>query len=142
MSGVTYPMPYPGVGIAVYIRKSGRVLLGLRKGAYQSGTWCAPGGKLELYEGFEDCARRETLEECGLEVGALRFAGVHNDIDPPTGSHYCTVAFVADWKAGEPFLVEPEKFERWAWFDWNALPEPLFISTRNFLESGYNPFHV
>lgn len=139
---VTYPMPYPGVGVGVYIMRGGKVLLGQRKGGYQAGTWCAPGGKLEINETFEECVRRETFEECGAVIEEPRFVGVTNDIDAPTGSHYITVAFAADWKEGEPRLAEPEKFERWDWFFWESLPEPLFLSTRNFVEGGYNPFTI
>lgn len=139
---VTYPMQYPGVGVGVFILREGKVLLGLRKGGYQAGTWCPPGGKMELYEGWEECGRRETLEECGVEVENLRFIGITNDADPPTGSHYLTVALAADWQRGEARLIEPDKFERWEWFGWESLPEPLFIATRNFIESGYNPFTI
>jgi 8-oxo-dGTP diphosphatase len=134
-------MQYPGVGIGVYVLRDGKVLMGLRKGHYQSGTWCAPGGKLEINEAFEDCARRETREECGVEIENVRFIGVTNDVDEPTGSHYITVAFAADWKSGDARLTEPDKFERWDWFRWGELPEPLFLSTRNFVEEGYNPFN-
>ena len=137
---VTYPMGYPGVGIGVYVLKGDKVLMGLRKGGYQAGTWCAPGGKLEMYEDWKECAIRETREECGVEIENLRFIGITNDRDSSTGSHYITVAFVADLKSGEASLTEPDKFEKWGWFAWDALPEPLFLSTRNFIESGYNPW--
>ena len=142
MSGVTYPMPYPGVGVGVYVLRDGKILMGLRKGGFQSGTWCAPGGKLEMYENWIDCGIRETREECGVDIENVRFVGITNDREPSTGSHYITVALVADWKAGEARLTEPEKFETWAWFVWEALPAPLFISTRNFVEAGYNPHTI
>jgi 8-oxo-dGTP diphosphatase len=138
---VTYPMPYPGVGVGVYVLRDGKVLLGLRKGGYRSGTWCAPGGKLELYEDLFACAERETLEECGVRIENIRFVGVTNDIDQEFDSHYLTVAVAADWKAEEASLTEPDKFDKWEWFPWNRLPEPLFPSTRNFVEAGYNPFN-
>ena len=43
-------MKYPGVGAGVYVRKAGKVLLGLRKGGHGEGEWCPPGGKLEMNE--------------------------------------------------------------------------------------------
>lgn len=137
-----HPMEYPGVGVGVYVRKDGTVLMGRRKGGYLGETWCAPGGKLELYESLEACAIREVHEECGIDIGNVRFIGITNDIDPQHGSHYLTAAFVADWKSGEPSLTEPDKFYEWAWFAWNKLPTPLFLSTRNFVESGYNPLNI
>jgi len=135
-------MKYPGVGAGVYVRKAGKVLLGLRKGGHGEGEWCPPGGKLEMNESPEECAIRETREETGIELGRVRFIAVTNDIWEDIGTHYVTVSFVADWKSGETRLAEPDKFERWELFAWDALPKPLFLSTRNFVADGYNPFTV
>ena len=134
-------MNYPGVGVGVYIRKEGKVLLGLRKGGYGAGEWCAPGGKMEMKESPEECAVRETLEEAGIEIGNLRFITITNDIHK-VGTHYVTASFVADWKSGEVRVMEPDKLERWEWFSWGSLPEPLFLSTRNFVKTGYNPLTI
>lgn len=136
---VTYPMKYPGVGVGVYIVREKKILMGLRKGGYRAGEWCAPGGKLELYEDLLVCAMRETREESGVEVKNIRFVGITNDLDSENGSHYLTIALRADWKSGEARLLEPDKFEKWEWFAWESLPKPLFLSTRNFVEAGYNP---
>ncbi|MDZ4227347.1 MAG: NUDIX domain-containing protein [Patescibacteria group bacterium] len=133
------PMKYPGVGTCIFIRKEGKILLGLRKGGHGSGEWCAPGGKMEMGESPEECARRETKEETGLEVGELHFIGITSDIWSEVGTQFITIFYAADWMEGEPALQEPDKFERWGWFSWDALPEPLFLSTRNFIASGYNP---
>src|SRR5579864_2542948 len=35
-------------------------------------VWMAPGGKREFNEGLFECARREVLEETGLEIKNLR----------------------------------------------------------------------
>jgi len=37
--------------------------------------WCTPSGRVEPDEGAEDAARRETLEETGAEIVALRRIG-------------------------------------------------------------------
>lgn len=134
------PMKYPGVGTGVWIRRNGKVLLGKRKTS-QAGTWCPPGGKLDMYETPEACALRETLEETGLQVENLRLMTVTNDMTPEDNTHYVTFAFVADCKSGEPQTIEPEKFDAWEWFEWGKLPEPLFGPTRNFVKSGYNPLN-
>ena len=131
-------MDYPGVGIGVYVRKDGKVLMGLRKGRYAPGDWCAPGGKMEMNESPEECARRETREEAGIEIENLRFITITNDIHP-VGTHYVTISYVADWKSGEVRVMEPDKCAEWEWFSWDELPEPLFLSTRNFVKTGYNP---
>jgi 8-oxo-dGTP diphosphatase len=128
----------PGVGIGVYVRKEGKLLLGKRLGSYGTGTWGAPGGKLEMWESPEECAVREVKEETGMEVQNLRFVGVVDDQDKEHGTHYITISYVADWKEGEP-APEPGGFEEWRWFSAEALPEPKFFPLRNFFASGYNP---
>ena len=135
-------MQYPGVGVGVYVRKGEKVLLGLRKSEHGKGQWCAPGGKVDMNEDLEACARRELEEETGLTVGEMKFIGITNDIWPDIGTHYVTVTYVCDVGDGEPRVTEPDKCEKWEWFEWGRLPEPLFLSTRNFIKSGYNPFKI
>ncbi|MDO8521965.1 MAG: NUDIX hydrolase [bacterium] len=132
----------PGVGIGVCVRKDGKVLMGKRRGGLMSGTWAIPGGKLDMYEELEVCAIREILEETGIEIKNVRFITFTNDIAKDSGMHYLTLFYEADWKAGEPQVLEPDKCEEWRWSRWDSLPQPLFISTRNLVDSGYNPFNV
>ena len=35
--------------------------------------------------------------------------------------------------------MEPEKCEKWEWFEWNNLPEPLFLPIQNLLKQKFNP---
>jgi len=44
------------------------------------GEWSFPGGHLEYMESFEDCAKRETREECGIEITNIRFQFLSNVI--------------------------------------------------------------
>ncbi len=61
----------------VIIIEDGKVLL-LKRGrtapVYPS-LWGFPGGGSEIGEDLEQCARRETMEETGLEVGELEYVG-------------------------------------------------------------------
>ena len=139
---MTTPQTWPGVGVGVCIRKDGKVLMGKRKGGWMPGTWAFPGGKLAMNEGLEECAVREILEETGVKISNIRLAAFTNDIDREEGIHYLTLFYVADWKSGEPLVMEPDKCEEWKWSHWDALPQPLFISTRNLIDSGYNPFNI
>ena len=128
-----------GVGVGVYVRKKGKLLLGLRKGGYGAGTWGAPGGKMEMWETPEECALREVREETDLAIANLKLIGVVDDQDRSNGTHYVTISYLADWKSGEP-VSEPGKFEKWRWFGKGELPKEQFFPLRNFLTSGYNPF--
>ena len=130
----------PGVGVGVCVRKGGKVLMGKRKGGYEPGAWCFPGGHLEMNEHPETCAIRETLEETNIEIKNLRFVTFTSDIYRNARAHYITLFYVADWKEGAVQLMEPDKCEEWKWSRWDSLPQPLFTSTRNLIDSGYNPY--
>ncbi len=134
-------MLHPRVGTGVWIRKESKILLGFRTWKHAPNTWAPPGGKLEMYEEPAECARRETKEETGLDIENIRFMTITNDVYEDVGQHYITLHFAADWKRGEARLVEPEKFSEWRWFDWGSFPEPLLLSTRNFIKTGYNPIN-
>lgn len=60
------------IGTAVAIFYEGRVLLDHRR----DGSWGLIGGALELGESLEECARRESLEETGLDLSELRLLGL------------------------------------------------------------------
>ncbi len=132
-------MDAPKVGVGVILLREGKALFGWRKAMHGSGTWCPPGGHLEAGESFGDCARRELLEETGLTAKNFRIGGVTNDIFEEDGKHYITVNMLCDWDGGEPRAMEPHKAERWEWFPWDSLPEPLFLTVRNLLKQGFDP---
>ncbi len=116
---------YPRVGIGVLIFKDKKILVGRRIGSHGAGDYSFPGGHLEYMESFEDCARRETREECGVEIKNIRFLSLAN-LDWYAPKHYVDIGIVADWAFGEPQNLEPEKICGWQWYDINALPDPLF----------------
>lgn len=130
----------PKVGVGVIVKKNGKVLLGKRKNAHGEGSWCFPGGHLEFNETFEDCAKRETKEETGITITDIMFGTATNDIFTDENKHYVTVFMVANHESGEASVKEQEKCERWGWFTWDNLPEPLFIPIQNLLSNGYDPF--
>lgn len=115
----------PLVGVGVLVMKGGQVLLGRRLNAHGAGEYASPGGHLEHLESFEACARREVLEETGLELGDIHFLRLLNTTQYAP-RHYVDVSLVAEWKQGEPRVLEPEKVERWDWYSLDALPSPLF----------------
>ncbi|MEK7103363.1 MAG: NUDIX hydrolase [Patescibacteria group bacterium] len=129
----------PRVGLGVIIVKEGKVLVGKRIGSHGAGTWCFPGGHLDFGESWEECARRETDEEAGIRIKNVRFATATNDIFPIDGKHYVTIIMVAEYDAGDVINNEPDKCERWDWFDWDELPQPLFLATQNLYNTGFRP---
>lgn len=133
----------PKVGLGVILRKEREVLLGKRKNAHGEGTWCFPGGHLELNETFEECAARETFEETGMKIKNVRFLTTTNDIMDKEKKHYVTIYVVADHESGKPKVMEPDRHEKdegWQWFLWDGLPKPLFICIENLLKQNIDPF--
>jgi len=124
----------PLVGIAVMVVKDNRVLLGKRKNAHGSGTWAFPGGHLEFNESIETCAKREVLEETGIQIKNLRYGPYTNDIFTDENKHYVTLFVTADYDSGTPMVKEPHKCEKWGWFQWPPNVKPCFLPIKNLLE--------
>jgi 8-oxo-dGTP diphosphatase len=129
----------PKVGVGVIVLRKSKVLLGKRLGAHGSQTWNFPGGHLEFGETIESCARREVLEETGLFVTNLKLGPYTNDFFEKEDKHYITLFVLAMAGKGEPRIMEPEKCEQWEWFEWNKLPNPLFLPIQNLLKLGFRP---
>lgn len=115
----------PQVGVGVMILKDEKVLLAKRRGAHGEGEYAFPGGHLEFGESFEDCAKRETKEEAGIEIKNIRFQYLSN-VTKFTGKHYVHIGLTADWKSNQPKTLEPEKSGSWEWYSFNDLPTPVF----------------
>jgi len=114
--------------------KEGKVLLGKRKGSHGEGEYAFPGGHLEYMESFEQCAKREVREECGIEIENVRFQFLAN-IKKYAPKHYIHIGLITDWKNGEPRVLEQEKSESWNWYDATKLPEPLFEMCKLAIDS-------
>lgn len=124
------------VGVGLYIlNEKKQVLLGLRKSPHGQGSWCPPGGHMEFGESNTDAAIREAKEETGLDIDPLtvKLAGVTNDFFKETNKHYITLNLVTHNCKGWPKVTEPDKCEKWCWFDFDKLPGNLFLPTANFL---------
>ena len=128
-SGTTGAARRPGVGVGVVVLRGREVLL-VRRRHHGAGSWATPGGYLDLGEGFEACAVRETREETGLRVDDPRVVGVTNDVHPD-GKHNVTVWLTARSDNGDA-AVASDELDDVGWFPWDALPEPLYHSTANF----------
>jgi 8-oxo-dGTP diphosphatase len=74
-----YP-DHPIVGIGVVVLESNKVLMIRRAKPPRQGQWSLPGGAQELGETIFDAARREVLEETGLDIKILGMVDVVDSI--------------------------------------------------------------
>ncbi len=88
----TYEHPKPVVDII--IRVQGGIILIQRKNPPYG--WAIPGGFVDYYETVEDAARREAVEETGLELTRLRLFGVYSDPARDPRQHTISTVFTAD----------------------------------------------
>jgi 8-oxo-dGTP diphosphatase len=128
------------VKLVVYIllERDGKILLGKRKNAFGSGYYSMPAGHIEKGETVIECARRELLEETGIDSAKFYFMCVRllkpYEIDGKTADPY--VAFLVSAKGweNEPENAEPEKNEGWEWHTLDKLPEKMFPPVKMLLE--------
>ncbi len=101
------------------------MFVGQRRNAHGDGTLALPGGHLELYETWEDCAARETLEETGLTLrpDSVKFGYVTNDVMICDGRHYVTIFMTGecDDANARPINMEPNKCRGWESYSWDEL---------------------
>ena len=120
MKQVSHPSKCIGVFVMV-IDQNNRVLLGERKNCYKAGLYGCPGGRLEMTESLEDCAKRELLEETGLEAKVIKFAGVVRELQD--GFNFIHFGFSCDDYQGKIENKEPDKCVGWKFYDMNHLPK-------------------
>ena len=101
----------------------GKVFAGKRKGSHGAGTLALPGGHLELFEAWADCAIREVKEEMGIDIHNVLFGHVTNDPMESEGKHYITIFMLAEVVDNDatPINCEPHKCEGWESYSWDEL---------------------
>lgn len=132
---------YPRVGIGVMIQnKKGEVLLGLRRGSHGSGEWSFPGGHLEMGEKIFETAKRETMEETGLDIDSFELISIADEMRylKSDGKHYLNVGVKGIYKGGEARVMEPDKCEKWEWISLENLPSNLFEGTELVIKNFKN----
>ncbi|KAF4999655.1 hypothetical protein FGRMN_2304 [Fusarium graminum] len=120
--------PNPRVGVAAIVYgRDGKFLTGKRTGSHGAGTIQLPGGHLDYGESFLACAERETLEETGLQVRAVKVVAVTNDVFEQEHKHYITIFVRCEMvdESAEPQILEPQKCEGWYWKNWDDLKKIL-----------------
>ncbi len=116
------------VGACVLILNEKKEVLLQRR--TDNGFWAYPGGSMEPGESFEECAKREVLEETGLECLHLSYftnnSGEEMHYTYPNGDevYIAEVVFLCDKYSGRLKVQEEEAIEQ-RFFDLNNLPENI-----------------
>jgi len=129
----------PIVGVGVVVWREDRFLLVKRGKEPNKGQWSIPGGAQELGETVFAAARREVLEETGLEVEVCSLVdvvdGIMTDDEGRVKYHYTLVDVVAESLEGEP--VAADDAAAVAWFTLEDLPKlGLWTETERILRES------
>ncbi|QYR22443.1 NUDIX domain-containing protein [Paenibacillus sp. sptzw28] len=126
---------------AVILDSEGRVLL--VKHSYGKNNWDLPGGKAEKDESAQETAKREVLEETGLEVTVGQLTGIY--YDPGYDMHHFVFLSNNDHNQ-QPQPSSPEILEcRYCSID--DLPKPISDFTYKRIQEALDKdrqhlFHV
>jgi 8-oxo-dGTP pyrophosphatase MutT (NUDIX family) len=130
------PLILVGVHVMVFDEKQ-RILLQHRT---EDNTWDLPGGFMELGETTEETARRELLEETGLEAGNLTlfqiFSGEEYFYIVPNGDQVYSVSpvYVTNDVKGDLKVNSDEAYD-FQYFPTGELPGGMLPSVRKIVES-------
>ena len=108
----------PGISAAIIVR-DGKVLMVRRRVSEGELMWQFPAGAIEDGEAATDAAVRETDEETGLTVKALRLLGER--VHPKTGRLMSYTA--CEPVSGEAHVADDDELDAIAWVALSEIPE-------------------
>lgn len=98
-----------------FLLKENKVCLAMKKRGHGVGRWNGTGGKPKEGENLEDTAKRETLEETGVELlNLIKVADIEFKDLPSQTSHFATAYISTKWrgKLKETEEMKPQWFEK------------------------------
>ena len=132
-------------GVSVFVvNDQMQILLGVRKSipGFGNGKWQLPGGELQHMESWDNCCKREVLEETSLVIENVEFITAIEDMHIEADQHYVTGFFVASVLSGEAQVTEPDKCEKWEWFNIEELlPWMTFLDIQDVLDDFYDKIY-
>ncbi|SMB96996.1 NUDIX hydrolase [Deinococcus hopiensis] len=124
-------LPHRQCAASLIFNEEGQVLLVRQNyGAYR---WGAPGGIVDPGETPMQAARREAVEETGVQIKILRLVGLYllqGGGWPDILAH----VFEAQIVEGQPIIVNPEEIAECAWYSADATPEDMVHDIEAALE--------
>lgn len=108
----------PGIAAAIIVHE-GRVLMVRRRISEGKLSWQFPAGEVEPGESREDAAVRETKEETGLNVSAVKLLGER--VHPATGRLMSYTA--CEVVSGTAHVADTEELAELAWVAHRQIPD-------------------
>ncbi|MFJ3712222.1 NUDIX hydrolase [Streptomyces sp. NPDC090053] len=125
----------PGIAAAIVVNE-GRVLMVRRRVSEGQLSWQFPAGEIEPGEAREDAAVRETQEETGLTVAAVKLLGER--VHPKTGRKMSYT--VCNVLGGNAHVADTEELAELAWVAHDEIPEyvpyGLFEPVQEYLDAA------
>ena len=126
--GYTYKYPHPAVTADCVIfgfdGKDLKILLIERRNEPYKGFWAFPGGFMNIDETAEQCAKRELMEETGLEIENIEQFHTFSDVNRDPRERIVTVAFFGLVKLSD--VVGGDDAARAQWFSIKDVPRLAF----------------
>ncbi|RDG34789.1 NUDIX hydrolase [Streptomyces corynorhini] len=127
----------PGIAAAIVVSE-GRVLMVRRRVSEGQLSWQFPAGEVEPGEAREDTAARETHEETGLRVAAVKLLGER--VHPKSGRLMSYTSCVV--RGGTAHVADTEELAELAWVTHREIPQyvpyGLFEPVQAYLDSVLN----
>lgn len=124
----------PGIAAAIVVNE-GRVLMVRRRVSEGQLSWQFPAGEVEPGEAREDAAVRETQEETGLTVAAVKLLGER--VHPKTGRLMSYTA--CEVLGGTAHVADTDELAELAWVAHGKIPEyvpyGLFEPVQDYLDT-------
>lgn len=123
-----------GVCVILIDKWTNKIYLAERKGSYETGKYCCPGGMVEPNEDYVSALIREVKEETGLKLKFSNIQFVAIAKHQGAKSNY-TMWFKYYLDSRDiPSNLEPDKHGSWSLFSkQEAFRLPLMLSTRETL---------
>ena len=124
----TYDYPRPDVTADSVVFCNGSdglsVLLIERANDPFKGCWAFPGGFMDMEENAEDCAKRELMEETGMEVRSLEYIGTFSEVNRDPRGRTITIAYYAVVEKSD--VIGADDASRAKWFPIDSIPSLAF----------------